>query len=745
MIYIIDEKTNRQSSYGWNGQKFKKYSDVIKPIHDYFSFGDNDFVNAILSKGNVVLFHESFFNEIGRGKQKMADEFIEKMKSCALDGNIIVAYYGGSKRSRPKDDGQIVYLPVSKLYEHLEIFIKKSLEGQNDINYLLWGNNPEIEKQLIEKIKEANDIVGGYKYTDIQSNTLIIVTAEKQIKLVLPGLQNETKELFPDLTAQDPVSDELLHSNITEWLNEKQYDAILLPLCFGPALSDYNGLRLAMHIRCTVTPNQCIPIYIYSAVDLSYIINNEYFDIIKTIGVNLIDYDDVSIVNVLEQKQPVFSSESLISEMRKIHLNIPKNYIDSHSIANEWAIYRWAKTIGTSDVEINEVVKNVETNLYFKYLNTIYPISSSNQLNKNNLIISTNRKHKPKVLLVDDEAKKGWYNIFCSILKDANGFYFDHLDDEFNEKSSDGIVQIVHDKIVSDDIDIVVLDYRLHRTDFFAERTEDITGYKVLKDIKNKINRGIQVVVLSATNKVWNWESLKEMGADEFIMKDNPESIFEDTSTIKGIGRFVKAVGNCCDRLFLKQFYKDYNLLATNFVPRRSVKSSKPLPKEFVDETIKWYELSCRILSSSVTEYTIASSFLFLFSVLEIITNQIVDVDNPVEYQDPNTGRLIYRYKFRQKDQYLRRFVDETAIKTKRFVEVEDPKVKPNWTQKIYNTLDFISAIDNSVDYRHLVNVRNDFIHANSIDNSIEKKKISICKDDLINLHYIVTLGLNSI
>ena len=38
-------------------------------------------------------------------------------------------------------------------------------------------------------------------------------------------------------------------------LLEEKYDNIFLPLCFGPTLSDYNGLRLATHIRCTDTPN----------------------------------------------------------------------------------------------------------------------------------------------------------------------------------------------------------------------------------------------------------------------------------------------------------------------------------------------------------------------------------------------------------------------------------------------------------------------------------------------------------
>lgn len=738
MIYIIDEKIKRQESYGWNAQRFEKFKGVIIPINDYLSFESEGFADEILSEGNVVLFHESFFNGIAYEKRAIAREFIHKLDGFGQIG--IVVYYGGSKSSR-KVNGNVAFLPVSVMYQHLETYLNKTNEGKADINYLIWGENPMIEKYIIEEISNANekmlDNLGDYDSVSCQA--LVIVSSDKNQLYIPDSNPNITiKELFPDNEADEPISDRLLHSYVVTWLQEKEYDSIVLPLCFGPVLSDYNGLRMAMHIRCTQTLNRHKPIYLYGVVELSNLIYNEYFDVLRTKEVFLIDYDNKSILSSLTDAHEVIGTEMLSSELKKVKLNLPENYIDSHSIANEWAIYRWAKTIGTTDAEINEVVKNVETNLYFKYLNTIYPISSSNQLNKNDLIISTSCKNKPKVLLVDDEAEKGWYEIFCSILDDANGFYFDHLDDEFNEKSSDEIVQIVHDKIVSDDIDIVVLDYRLHRTDFFADRIEDITGYKVLEDIKNKINRGIQVVVLSATNKVWSWEALKEMGADEFVMKDNPDSILEDTSTINGIGRFVKAVGNCCDRLFLKQFYCDYDDLEKTLLPRRTSKTNR-LSKDFVDEAWNMYKMSCNVLSKDVEEETVNASFIFLFSIIELLANQIINIDIPEEYQKSN-GKLVYRYKFRAKNQYLKFFDEKTYEKTALKIEMDSPKKQPGWFQKTMNTLDYLSVVDNTIDYKHLVMVRNDFIHANAVYS--KSKKIAI--NDLIDLQKIVFTGLKS-
>lgn len=738
MIYIIDEKTNRQSSFGWNAEKFEKYKELIYPIHDYAILSDNSFVNAVFSIENVVLLHESFFNGINLDNKAMANDFQNKLDSFANEGKIFVAYYGGSKRSR-KIDGNKAYLPVSVFYEHLEVYLENCQSGKMDINYLLWGDNPQIEKQLTDKIKEANEKMqeDQLDYSSVDANVLILTTADSN-RLVLPGLRSRSERLFPDPKASDPISDELLHSKVTEWLSDHTFNAIILPLCIGPVLSDYNGLRLATHIRCTVTPNQNVPIYIYSVVDLSFIIGNDYFDIIKTNGVFLIGYDNMSIKKAIIDSRIIIEKESLITEMKKVHLSIPKNYIDNHSISNEWAIYRWAKTIDVKDKDIKDVIKTVESNLYFKYLNTIYPVLPQGQMKEQNLTISTNLSKKPKVLLVDDEAEKGWYKIFYKIIDDINKFDFCRLDDEFNGKTQDEIVDIVHNKIVDDDIDIVILDYRLHKDDFFVDKITKVTGYKVLDNIKNNINRGVQVVVLSATNKIWNWEKLQEVGADAFIMKDNPESNYEDLTTIKTIQSFISQLDECCVRLFLKQFYDNYKKLESSFLPRRSKKSSAPLPKEFVDEAMKWFKISCDLFKSGVTEENKAAAFLFLFSVIENIANRVINIDVPENDMD-NLGNAIWKYKFRSKNQYIMSF-DTNMNKTQYPLIVAYGKPIP-WIQKILNAFDFISVYGVSKDIKDLVDKRNNFIHANATTG----KKINITESDVITLHDIVFDGLINI
>ncbi len=73
------------------------------------------------------------------------------------------------------------------------------------------------------------------------------ITDEDFIQNAIIGAHNE--EIYNE-------SDSELTEIVLNLLKENEYDNIFLPLCFGQTLSDFNGLRLATHIRCTPTKNQ---------------------------------------------------------------------------------------------------------------------------------------------------------------------------------------------------------------------------------------------------------------------------------------------------------------------------------------------------------------------------------------------------------------------------------------------------------------------------------------------------------
>jgi len=310
-----------------------------------------------------------------------------------------------------------------------------------------------------------------------------IIFFDSSTKLINPNDEEfKSKKLVELFLDNEKDIDELFSKFIEDNLYSNIYTNIFIPLCFGKTLSDFLGLRFATHVRCTSTNNQNVNIFIYSFAGIKDLFSNECFNILKTEGVLLIDYDVDTILKCCNEEKIHLSKDNIINEIKKLNLQIPYNYEDNHSIANEWAIYRWSEAINANDDSIDKIKDIQKSNLYFKYLKTINPISHLDKLTSAQLKI--NHQDNPKILYIDDEAEKGWYEIFCAILDDENKLYFRHLDNEFNEKSKEEIIDISFKKIIDEDIDLVILDFRLHKKDFENRSIEEITGYQILKKIK---------------------------------------------------------------------------------------------------------------------------------------------------------------------------------------------------------------------------------------------------------------------
>jgi CheY-like chemotaxis protein len=544
MIYLIDDRKHRQEEGGWSSEKFSAYTEYIKPIYIYEEL--SNLSNEIFSSGNIVLFHESFIDKTSRAHDSLIKDFEIKLKNeVKKDDNFKLVYFSGSKKFRNLKD-EIGYLPVEIVYQNLDVFIDKIKGGIIDLKHLLYGNNHQIEENLYNQLRLKNETIEDFQISDAISANFVAKTLDDEIDDPFTNADNE-------IIFGDEISDEYLNEIIIEWFSENEYDNLFIPLCFGPSLSDYNGLRLATHIRCTTTKNQLKPIFIYSFVDYSFLIENEYFDVLKTKNVFLIEYSKSAFKDALDMNISPLTIEENPKQIRKINLNVPKDIGDNHSIANQWAIYRWSQTINAYDENIDKIIDLQNSNLYFKYLKSIYPISNLNKLDPKHLKI--NYSDQPKVLYIDDEAEKGWYEIFCKILDDENNLFFRHLDDEFKGKSKDKIIDISLKKIISEDIDLVILDFRLHKDDIKNRNIEEVTGYQILKRIK-EYNKGIQVIIFSATNKIWNLQALQEAGADGFIVKEGPENSLDSEFTKHSILNIIKSLEICLSMIFLKDISK---------------------------------------------------------------------------------------------------------------------------------------------------------------------------------------------
>ena len=257
MIYIIDDKKSRQKDFGWSEERFETNSVDITPIWSIEEL--NEKKEAILQDGNIVLFHESFFSSESADKSAEIESFKRELTENA--NNLYITYFSGSKSGRKVED-RVCMLPPDVLYSNLEVFIDKLRAGDLSFRYLAFGENYQIEEILRERLDKINDENVEDDKVSVSGNIFFAATSDNTE--VEPPFDNIEITRDWDLDLQDKdITDQDLDGLVNDWFNETKYDIIYIPLCFGSSLSDYMGLRLAMHIRLTSTPNQTTPIFIY--------------------------------------------------------------------------------------------------------------------------------------------------------------------------------------------------------------------------------------------------------------------------------------------------------------------------------------------------------------------------------------------------------------------------------------------------------------------------------------------------
>jgi CheY-like chemotaxis protein len=364
--------------------------------------------------------------------------------------------------------------------------------------------------------------------------------------------------------------DKEAHDQLISSFKAKSFDTIFIP--YSLSVNNYlelSGLRLALHIRLTEElRHRNTPIVFIGHETKDQIAKlTDYGGFLFSSGIfntTKFKYDQLQeqhnwIVNSWKPNcDALLSRQEYQSFLSRIKINPSASHQSHHSLINEWAMYRWAKAlgdIGKENEELGLINKIVTTDLYFKYLISINEIKSLKDDRSCDLEI----KNKGKILLIDDEANKGWYEIFCTLLHDINQdmIEFDYVDDySFRHKTQEDIIEICKNKIreVKGFPDVVILDLRIHPIDFGDNSINEMTGFKLLTEIKN-LNPGIQVVIFSATDKVWNLQALQKAGADGFIHKESFENSSNNDFTFESIENMVSTLNSCLIRKFLKSIY----------------------------------------------------------------------------------------------------------------------------------------------------------------------------------------------
>jgi len=387
-----------------------------------------------------------------------------------------------------------------------------------------------------------------------------------EIEIIKPSTDDNDYDVF--------VSQQLgtIFSNNT-------FDLIILPYSFSEYNPiEYTGLIVAAHIRLTPEWNHSRkPILFVGPEETKQVAKlSEMGSILFSPGICSTRTNSLpNLIGGIKELSLEEITDSEFSEfLNRIQIPRPSNYATHHSIANEWAVMRWTNDVinwGEQEMPIIGT-KSFTSMLYFKYL--MAKAGSGEKVSekwkkKNGADPKINGISGKRVAYIDDEYDKGWGVLLSKIFENSGAEL--HIYDKFKEyKDREDLITSINDFVDDIDADCFLLDLRLHDDDF--DRTKDeISGHKIAAHIKDpKINRARQVVIFSASDKVWNMkEEVQKIGATDYVLKESPEANFSKIDSLNGFNEFKKAVKKACDLSYLKDYI--------NFLKGTTFEKSFPL------------------------------------------------------------------------------------------------------------------------------------------------------------------------
>lgn len=167
MIYLIDEKKERQNKYGWTTERFQQYKNELIIVSNYVVLQNITSKIILENSNNIVMLHDSFFKNENVEEYDI-QKFKNKIESCGLK----FITFGGSFDSIYYKD-KILQLQVSRFYSNLQLFIENP---SKELRILAYGNEFEKEEFLLIKNSVWNFL---FRYDDLYR-----LTADDKFKLL---------------------------------------------------------------------------------------------------------------------------------------------------------------------------------------------------------------------------------------------------------------------------------------------------------------------------------------------------------------------------------------------------------------------------------------------------------------------------------------------------------------------------------------------------------------------------------
>jgi DNA-binding NarL/FixJ family response regulator len=491
--------------------------------------------------------------------------------------------------------------------------------------------------------------------------------------------------------------------------------------------NEYIGLRVIHLLRLLCKDfniSQNIPIYLISHLtEFELLKRTELANILLSENVFRLDFEkDINYYeNNLKNKIEV---EKSLKENVKI--TPPRNIENNHSRENLYAIDEWRKSLGIENENVYDLYYVLETYKNPIKLKDISKIIDKYKQEFKNPI-------EGKVLVIENELEKGWKEIYDKLFEDSKveiDYLFTDENKLFKPNSIDQIKELLKIKIEKFRPNFILLDFRLMESDYDAQDIEKISGFEVLKEIKN-INFGIHVFLTSVSSQAKYLDRLYNVGLNGYIQKrfgsvKTPiEKLYDCLKIYQRIRESSK---------YYYDFEETFRVIEHN--SNNPNKSDIQHLKSFMSYT----RLSLRSLiylnnkgGIDSNSFNIETAFVFAFIALESLTH----------------------YKYDKIDYDKRVFIEEKDCKIKKMSQYEElidnsgNLKEPPSNQKIRNIIYLLDEIyyedsKEGQEYRKekemLFKKRNNLIH-NLGRNYIGE----ITMDDLSYLYQIICLSKNLI
>jgi len=490
-------------------------------------------------------------------------------------------------------------------------------------------------------------------------------------------------------------------------------------------------LALAMAIRLSILDIKSAalsPILFISRATQDILTGYKYSPIILTGSIAFDLPENAS--DALEVMESLSPSEYKTRFLDVIKI-IPNATEGRHSLANQWGADVLSRIVVGNETN-NELIKKARLSLYFRYVRAL----SLGTNDIENIIQGVESPSTPtslkkidaagkKILLIDDEADKGWDDVLQKMLPNSE---FKTIQEQVPnyESLSDGAKKTIE----SGKYDLIFLDLRMNGV--AEENTlspNDFSGMKILKAIKEQ-NKGNQVIMLTASNKAWNMKALLDEGVDGYYIKESPEFAFPHSYSLSNAENLYNDIQNCLSVSFeqrsiwksikeVKQVMESNNLANKYFSGMEVMHGLKYQTLISTELDVVWG------LLRSNQEKKEQLSMLSLFKILEFM--------NEFFYTTNNKGQLCLidsNYKellFWENGTWLKKGDKSSLYKTRKIGNCILKNDIESTTSKIHNIMRYVGFDDNDKTYSHirsLGNERNGYIHAKN--SAAKSKNISL-------------------